>query len=86
MRLWVQSLASLSGLRIWCCHELCCRLAAVALIGSLAWEPPYAMGVALKKMSHSWYLSLCLPLLFLNHLVSQAVLKAVKQSYFLMLT
>ena len=26
-----------------------CRLAAVALIGLLAWEPPYAMGVALKK-------------------------------------
>ena len=26
MRLWVQSLASLSGLRIWRCHELWCRL------------------------------------------------------------
>ena len=26
MRLWFQSLASLSGLRIWCCHELWCRL------------------------------------------------------------
>ena len=25
-----------------------CRLAAVALIGPLAWEPPYATGVALK--------------------------------------
>ena len=25
MRLRVQSLASLSGLRIWCCHELWCR-------------------------------------------------------------
>ena len=25
MRLWVQSPASLSGLRIWGCHELCCR-------------------------------------------------------------
>ena len=24
------------------------RLAAVALIGPLAWEPPYAVGVALK--------------------------------------
>ena len=23
---WVQSLALLSGLRIWCCHELWCRL------------------------------------------------------------
>ena len=25
------------------------RLAATALIRSLAWEPPYAMGAALKK-------------------------------------
>ena len=28
---------------------LWCRLAAVALIGPLAWELPYAMGAALKK-------------------------------------
>ena len=28
---------------------LWCRLAAAASIQSLAWEPPYAMGVALKK-------------------------------------
>ena len=28
---------------------LCCRPAAVALIGHLAWEPPYATGVALKS-------------------------------------
>ena len=28
---------------------LWCRLSAVALIRPLAWEPPYAMGVALKK-------------------------------------
>ena len=26
MRLWVQSLALISGLRIQCCHELWCRL------------------------------------------------------------
>ena len=26
---------------------LCCRLAAVALIRPLAWEPPYALGAAL---------------------------------------
>ena len=26
-----------------------CRQAAVASIGPLAWEPPYAMGAALKK-------------------------------------
>ena len=28
---------------------LWCRLAAVAQIGPLAWEPPYATGAALKK-------------------------------------
>ena len=28
---------------------LWCRLAAVALIPPLAWEPPYAQGVALKR-------------------------------------
>ena len=28
---------------------LWCRLAAAALILSLAWEPPYAVGVALKR-------------------------------------
>ena len=60
----VQSLASLSGLRIWRFHELWCRsqtrlgsqvvavagrLAAVAPIQPLAWEPPYAMGGAQKS-------------------------------------
>ena len=28
---------------------LCCRLAAVALTGPLAWEPLYAVGAALKR-------------------------------------
>ena len=28
---------------------LWCRLAAVALIRPLAWEPPYAVGAALKR-------------------------------------
>ena len=28
---------------------LWCRWAAVALIGPLAWEPPYAVGVALRS-------------------------------------
>ena len=49
MRLQVRSLASLSGLRIWRCRELWCRPAAVAQIQPLAWEPPYAMAVALKS-------------------------------------
>ena len=64
MKLQVPSLASLSGLRIWRCRELCVgrrrgsdptllwlRLwpAATAPIRPLAWKPPYAMGVALEK-------------------------------------
>ena len=64
MRLWVRSLALLSGLRIRHCHELWCRLqmclgpmllwiwrrlVATAPIRPLAWEPPYATGAALEK-------------------------------------
>ena len=62
MRLRVQSLASISGLRIQHCRELCVgrrgssdpvllwhRPAVTALIGPLAWESPHAMGVALKR-------------------------------------
>ena len=48
MRTQVQSLALLSGLRIQRCLELWCRLVAAALIQPLAWEPPYALGAALK--------------------------------------
>ena len=64
-RMWVRSLASHRGLRIWCCRELWCRSleaawilellwlwprpVAVAPIRLVAWEPPYAVGVALKK-------------------------------------
>ena len=48
MRMWVRSLAQLSGLKIWHCCELWCRPVATALIQPLAWEPPYAEGVALK--------------------------------------
>ena len=64
MRLWVQCLTTLSGLRIRCCHSCgvgCGRsldpallwpwrgLVAATLIGPLAWEPPYAGGAALEK-------------------------------------
>ena len=49
MRTQVQSLALLSGLRIWHCCELWCRPVATAPIGPLAWEPPYAAGVALEE-------------------------------------
>ena len=59
MRMSVQSLAQLSGLRIWHCCELWCRLqmrlrsgVAVALIQPLAWELPYTMGAALKRHTH----------------------------------
>ena len=45
MRLRVQSLASLSGLRI----RYCCRPVATAPIQPLAWKPPYAAGMALKN-------------------------------------
>ena len=50
MRLWVQSLALLSGLRMRHCCELWCRSAATAPIGPLAWEPSHATGVALEKV------------------------------------
>jgi len=59
MRLWIRSLASLSGLRIQRCRELWCRsgiavavvyrLAAIAPIRPLAWELPHAKGAALKS-------------------------------------
>ena len=62
MRMCVWSLALLRGLRIQNCHELWCSSrhgsdlawlwlwpAAIAPIWPLAWELPYALGVALKS-------------------------------------
>jgi len=64
VRMRVQSLASLSGLRIWFCHKLWCsrryglnpellwlwhRLVAIAPIWPLAWELAYAVGMAIKR-------------------------------------
>ena len=64
LRTQVPFLASLSGLRIRLCRELWCKSksgsdlvllwlwcspVATALIGPLAWEPPYAVGAALKR-------------------------------------
>ena len=49
MRIGVQSLALLSGLRIQSCHELWCRLQTQLHIRPLVWEPPYAVSVASKK-------------------------------------
>ena len=81
MRLQVQSLPLLRRLRIWCCHELCGvgrrpgsdpallwlwhRPVATARIGLLAWEPPYAMGVAQemakkKRKKRNVYVFVCL--------------------------
>ena len=56
MRTQVRSLASLSRLRIWSCHELWCRLqtrleagvAVAAPIRPLAWEPPCAADAVLQ--------------------------------------
>ena len=72
VRLQVQSLALLIELRIWHCCELWCRsqrrldmmllwlwyrLAAVAPIGPLAWEPPYVLGMALKSKKKDFKVS-----------------------------
>ena len=66
VRMWVQSLASLSGLRIPCCHKLQIGLgcgsslvwlwlwfrpAAAGPVQTLAQELPYATGVTLKTKS-----------------------------------
>ena len=68
MRTQVPSLTSLSRLGIRCCLELWYRLqtwlrshvavavvqaAAVALIRPLAWEPPHAVGEALKRQKQN---------------------------------
>ena len=49
MRMWVPSLASLSGLRIHRCHERWYKSATAGPIQPLAWELPYATGMALKN-------------------------------------
>ena len=58
---------SLSGLRIWHCYEqmqhgsggvvAVSRQAAVTPIWPLAWEPPYAPGVALKRQKRQKYIN-----------------------------
>ena len=55
MRMLVQSLAPLSALRMWRCCELRCRPVAAAPIWSLAWELPYAGGLALKRPKKEKY-------------------------------
>ena len=37
---------------------LWCRLAGVAVIRPLAWEPPYAAGVALKRQNNNKFIEL----------------------------
>ena len=52
MRMWVQSLAPLRGLRILC--ALSCGVpAAVAPVQSLAWELPHATAAALKAQQQN---------------------------------
>ena len=51
LRMWVWSLASISGLMIRRCHELCCRPAAADLIWPLAWKLAYTVGVVSKSKS-----------------------------------
>ena len=64
MRTQVRSLPSFNGLRIWRCHELWCRLVAAAPIQHLAWEPPYALGVALKRQKNFLFIYLFIFCLF----------------------
>ena len=51
MRMCVQSLASINGLRIRCCHELQRRsqMWLISYVAIAAWELPYGMGAALKR-------------------------------------
>ena len=52
---------------------LWCRPAAIALIGLLAWEPPYAMDVALKRpkqKSNYNCLGICPEVGLLNHMAT----------------
>ena len=53
VRMWVRSLASLSRLRIWHCHELWLwhRPEAAPPIPPLAQELPQAMGVVVKTIN-----------------------------------
>ena len=44
---WVADRLGLDLALLW----LWCRLAAVTLIRPLAWEPPYAVGAAIKKIA-----------------------------------
>ena len=53
---------------------LWCRLAATAQIQLLAWELPYAMGVALKRKKNSIFLSLEIQI-FIIHVNSSQSLK-----------
>ena len=77
-------MASFSGLRIWHCHELWCRLQtqlrshvalAVAPTGLLAWELPYAMGAVIKankQKNHSLDCHIALIETKLNSTVAKA--------------
>ena len=92
-KMWVWSLASLSGLRIWRCHKLWCRLqmwlrshitvalvrlAAAAPIWPLVWDLPYAMSVTLKhKIVTCLALRLC-HLSFMDYIFPLSYLRYLK--------
>ena len=59
---------------------LWCRSTAVALIRPLAWEPPYAAGVALKSKKKKKKYIQCFPKLYYRE--KECILKA--QSFLLM--
>ena len=75
MRWQVRSLALLSGLRIRRCCELWYRLAAAALIQSLSWEPPYAMGAALKRKKEKEKFKIPLQISFKNEYKNNGYIK-----------
>ena len=59
MQMQVQSLAVSCGVGRRCSLDpallwLLCRLAAAVPIRTLAWEPPYAVGSALKRQKRKW--------------------------------
>ena len=58
MRMWVRSLDPLSGLRIWCCHELWCRWqtrlgsgVAVTVAGSCGSNSTPGLGTSIRCKS-----------------------------------
>ena len=92
MRLLVQSLASICGLRIQCCYELWCRSkmwlgsgVAVAPIRPLALEPPYAVGVALKRQKDKIIITIIIIFFYMyKHTACEVLFPSSQSSYLLL--